>query len=323
MAQGLWKLEALTNKHYTTKQTREGVVLRLGKTLFPFFERFGIHITRNTFYSPVPDTGTLQDHLWKNHSELVGIDVRKETQLALLSTLVAKFKDEYRNLPLNDEQPLKPYDYYINNGLFESVDGEILYCMIRYFKPKKIFEIGSGNSTYLSAKAVLKNREEDAGADCNLVAMEPYPNPVLKAGFPGLSKLLVVKIQDIPTSEFQKLNANDVLFIDSSHVVKLGSDVWYEYLEILPRLNKGVVVHAHDIFLPAEYPKDWVLKNLKFYNEQYLLQAFLTFNNAFEVLWMSHYMHLKHPEHLRSAFPSYGAAGGRVPPASFWMRKTE
>ena len=190
--------------------------------------------------------------------------------------------------------------------------------MIRYLKPRRIFEIGSGNSTYLSAEALLKNAEE-GDHECELVAFEPYPNDVLKAGFPGLSKLITAKIQDISLSEFSKLKPSDILFIDSSHVLKIGSDVRYEYLEILPRLNKGVVVHAHDIFLPSEYPREWVLKNHWFWTEQYLLQAFQAFNDSFEVLWAASHMHLKQPEKLETSFSSYDRT--KTWPGSFWMKK--
>jgi len=206
----------------------------------------------------------------------------------------------------------------ILNGVFGSVDGEILYCMIRYFKPGKIFEIGSGYSTYLSAQAILKNKEYN-DHECELIAVEPYLNDVLKAGFPGLSKLISAKIQDVSLLEFGKLKENDILFIDSSHVLKIGSDVQYEYLDILPRLSKGVIVHVHDIFLPAEYPKEWVLKDYIFWTEQYLLQAFLAFNDSFEVLWAGNYMHLKYPNKLEDAFSSY-KRDERLP-GSFWMRK--
>jgi hypothetical protein len=115
------------------------------------------------------------------------------------------------------------------------------------------------------------------------------------------------------------LEENDILFIDSSHVLKIGSDVQYEYLEILPRLNKGVIVHIHDIFLPAEYRKEWVLKDHIFWTEQYLLQAFLAFNDNFEILWAGSYMHLKHPDKLEVAFNSYRR--NERWPGSFWIKK--
>jgi hypothetical protein len=201
--------------------------------------------------------------------------------------------------------------------MFGSIDAEILHCMIRYFKPGKIIEIGSGYSTLLSAQAILKNQEEEDSYKCDLVAIEPYPNALLKTGFPGLSELVSKPIQEIPLSMFEGLTENDILFIDSSHVLRTGGDVQFEYLEILPRLNKGVVVQIHDIRFPEDYPK-YRLKQNRFYTEQYLLQAFLAFNNAFEVLWPGHYMQLNHPDKLDTAFNKHRQFRGGD---SFWMRK--
>lgn len=304
-------------KKLTFKRVRWRISSIIFKKLFPLWEKLGFHITRNHFYEPIPDTRTLKDDLWEKQSELVGIDMNEEGQINLLSLFASKFKEEYESFPRNKTSI--PYQYYIDNGAFESVDGEILYCMVRHFKPNKIFEIGSGNSTYLSAQAILKNKEEDNDYECELVAIEPYPNDILKAGFPGLSKLIPKKVQDIPLSEFKKLRENDILFIDSSHVLKIGSDVQYEYLEILPRLHKGVIVHLHDIFLPAEYPKEWVLEDYRFWTEQYLLQAFLAFNDGFRPLFAGSYMHLKHPDKLEASFSSYKR--DERWPGSFWIRK--
>jgi hypothetical protein len=283
---------------------------------FPFWEKLGFHITPNDFCEPIPDTRTLNDDLWQTQSELLGIDINEQGQVNLLSRFSSKFKDEYESFPRSKTSV--PYLYYVDNRSFQSVDGEVLYCMIRYCKPRKIFEVGSGNTTYLCAQAVLRNKEE-SGHECELIAIDPYPRDVLKIGFPGLSKLISAKVQDIPLSEFGKLTENDILFIDSSHVLKIGSDVQYEYLEVLPRLNKGVIIHAHDIFLPAEYPKEWILRDHWFWTEQYLLQAFLMFNDSFEVLWAGSYMHLKHPEKLEKAFSSYKR--DERWPGSLWIRK--
>ena len=292
------------------------VVRQFIEKSFPLWQRLGFHILPNDYYQPIPDTRTLKDELWLKQSDLIGIDINEECQLNLLFEFSTKFKNEYENFPKS--KTTTPHQYYVNNGLFESVDGEILYCMIRCFKPRKIFEIGSGHSTYLSAQAALKNLEEN-GNECEFIAFEPYPNDVLKAGFPGLSELIPIKIEDVPLSKFDELRENGILFIDSSHVLRIGSDIQYEYLEILPRLKKGVIVHSHDIFLPAEYPKEWVMVEHRFWNEQYLLQAFLAFNSAFEVLWAGSYMHLKHPDKLESAFPSYKREERW--PGSFWMKK--
>jgi hypothetical protein len=277
--------------------------------LFGVWEHMGFHITRNHFYQPIPDTRTLTDDLWMRQSELVGIDMNEQKQIELLNQFSARFKEEYDGLLKADPAKTKQ---------FGPVDSEILYAMIRYFKPKRIVEIGSGDSTLLSAQAILKNGEE-SGIKSDLVAIEPYPNEKLRRGFPGLTKLIPEKVEKVNLGEFAKLQENDILFIDSSHVLKTGSDVQCEYLEILPRLNKGVIVHIHDIFLPMEYPKEWVMKQFLFFSEQYLVQAFMTFNNAYEVLWAASYMHLKHPDKLQEAFSSYSRE--IVWPGSFWIRR--
>lgn len=285
---------------------------------FPFWQKLGVHVVPNHFYQPIPDTRTLNDELWQKPSDLPGLELNDEGQLALLGEFAARYKNEYESFPR--QKTTTAHQYYVENGQFESVDGEVLYCMIRHFKPRRIFEIGSGNSTYLSAQAILKNREE-SGEACELTAFEPYPNEVLRAGFPGLTNLVAGKAQEIPFDKFEELGENDILFIDSSHVLKIGSDVQYEYLEVLPRLRKGVIVHVHDIFLPAEYPRKWVMESRTFWNEQYLLRAFLTFNDTFEVLWGGSYMHLTHPDKLEAAFSSYTRETRW--PGSFWMRRVK
>ena len=150
------------------------------------------------------------------------------------------------------------------------------------------------------------------------MAFEPYPVKTLRAGLPGLTRLVTKKIQDVPWAEFQKLQANDILFIDSTHVLKIGSDVQYEYLEILHRLNPGVLIHLHDIFWPAEYPRKWVMTEKRFWNEAYLAQAFLAFNDSFEILWAGSYLHLNYPDKLKAAFPSYDPA--KVCHGSLWLQ---
>ena len=297
-------------------------ILNLG---FRACQRAGFHITRNHFYGPIPDTRTLKDELWLRQSELVGINLNEQGQLELLDQFASRFKQEYDEFP--KDYPSSPHEYYLDNEVFGPVDGEILYCMIRHFQPKRVVEVGSGYSTLLSAQAILKN-EEDSGNRAELTAIDPYPNETIRRGFAGLSKLIIAKVENVDMAEFLKLQENDILFIDTSHVLKIGNDVQYEYLEILPSLNKGVIVHIHDIFLPMGYPKKWVQEWRLFWNEQYLLQAFLAFNSDFEVLWAASYMHLRHPEELEEAFGSYRRlpgppvwSQGTVWPGSFWIRR--
>lgn len=132
-------------------------------------------------------------------------------------------------------------------------------------------------------------------------------------------RLIRAEVQSVPLSEFEALGENDILFIESSHVLRIGSDVQYEFLEILPRLRPGVLVHVHDVFLPVEYLRRWVMEERRFWNEQYLLQAFLAFNSAFQVVWGGAYMSLRNPDALRSAFPRHDLRN--TSPGSFWIRR--
>lgn len=299
-------------RDFTSGRLVQGLLRRS----FGLWERFGIHVTPNYFESPIPDTRFLKEELWSRRSNLRGIEMGENEQIKLLDMFVQKYRPEY------DQFPLSPtavqHQYYLNNGTFESVDAEILYCMIRHYKPRRIYEIGSGNSTLLSAQALLKN-ESDGSHRAQLIAFEPSPSNLLKKGFPGLAKLLVSKVEEVRAEEFMELGENDILFLDSSHVLRIGGDVQYEFLDLLPLLKKGVIVHVHDIFLPAEYPKRLIVERRRFFSEQYLLQAFLAFNTSFEVLWAGSFMHLSHPEILEAAFNSYNRSSRW--PGSFWMKR--
>lgn len=281
---------------------------------FDFWEKKGYHITPIHFYEPIPDTRTLKNELWSSKSELVGIDMRQQEQLELLSQTFSKYKNEF-NYPAN--KTAIPHEYYLENNFFPSIDAEVLHAMIRHFKPKRIIEVGSGFSTYLASKACLLNTGEN-GLKVEYCIIDPFPNDTIKKGVPGVSTLIQKPVEQVGMDLFLQLDENDILFIDSSHVIRIGGDVNYEFLEIIPRMKKGVIIHIHDIFLPYEYPKDFIFENHRFWSEQYLLQAFLAFNCSFEVLWAGYFMHQNFPAECRAVFPSYNKGKG---PGSFWIRK--
>jgi len=285
---------------------------------FEFFEKLGIHLMRKHYYSPIPDTRllTMKNNLWEKESKLMGIDMNLEKQLYLLEKVFPQYSEEY-NFPVN--KTAVPYEFCLNNPMFGLQPAAVLHCMIRHFRPRTIIEVGSGNSTYVSSRACIMNQKDDHPS--KLLSLEPYPNDILKKGFPGLSGLIIKKVEEVNLDFFSKLGNNDILFIDSSHVVKIGNDVNLLYLEVLPRLKKGVFVHIHDIFFPHQYPKDWVIKMRRFWSEQYILQAFLCFNNAYEVIFSNYYMNLKYPEKMKSVFPVPKDFHEYHFPSSFWIRK--
>jgi sugar phosphate isomerase/epimerase len=280
----------------------------------------GIQIIPLHSYSPAPDPRRLPDSLWTDQSELPGLRIDLDKCCALVRTLAANFRHEYEALPSQRPPGSPPWTYCTRNDYYDGIDGYILHSMIRHFRPRRITEIGSGNTTYLSAQTVARNRDDDPAYACEITAIEPYPNEVLRAGFPGLTRLIPQMVQEVPLALFEELAENDILFIDSSHVVRTGSDVLYEYLEIFPRLKKGVLVHIHDIFLPGEYPRAWVRDLNRYWTEQYLLQAFLAFNDSFEILLPTAYLHAHAPEVLEESFRDIQRDDGWIY-SNFWMRK--
>jgi predicted O-methyltransferase YrrM len=310
------------SQRYATRETSDkpDLIHRaarfFARRTFSFWEKLGLHLTYVHYYEPVPDTRSLGDAVWNPNLELPGIDMNDRFQTEFLRQLGVLYGTAWEALVRSGVS--RTTEFLLGNGYFDSVDAEILYGIVRRFKPRRIFEIGSGFSTLLIENAIRDNRGEDSSYACEHVAIDPFPADFLSRGGRGLA-VLPKRVQDVPLSTFQNLERNDVLFIDSSHVLAIGSDVRFEYLEILPRLNPGVLIHCHDIFIPAEYPRDWIFRHRRFWNEQYLLQAFLAFNPEFEILWAGNYMHLKHSGLLAQSIPSYRQ--GEVQPKSFWIRR--
>jgi Methyltransferase domain len=277
--------------------------------VFCLWQRHGFHVTPVHFYEPIPNTESLPEKLWDQPSKLAGIEMNDAEQLELLREQFPKFRDEYECFPtepLGDEAR-----FYLTNGLFDGTDALVAYCMIRHFQPRLIIEIGSGFSSLLAREAIVN------GSCSRLLCIEPFPRDFLRQQFPGADALVQKNVQDVDLAFFSQLASGDILFIDSSHTVKIGGDVNYLFLEVLPRLNPGVIVHVHDISFPFDYRRKWVVDQLRFWNEQYLLQAFLAFNSEFEVLMANNYLAEYYLDDLKAAFPNSPWWGG----GSFWMRR--
>jgi predicted O-methyltransferase YrrM len=247
---------------------------RLPQTL-KGFRKLGVFPIRDHYYEPLFNPSHLRRPLSEDR-ELPGLDWNIGDQLALLTQF--RFNEELIAFPLTRQSNM---EFFYNNRYFESGDAEFLYNMIRFFKPRRILEIGSGHSTLMAVNAVQANRVVDPDYICEHICIEPYEAKWLK----NLNVQLIREpVERIDKLMFGELDRNDILFIDSSHIIRPQGDVLFEYLEILPILKPGVLIHIHDIFTPKDYPTDWIHKNVYLWNEQYLLEAFLSFNPEFKIV---------------------------------------
>jgi hypothetical protein len=276
---------------------------------FRELEERGFHVTSPHYYSPIPTVTQLRDAVWESPSELVGIDLNVEYQLALLRDVFPRYRAEYDALPTAPSDD--PCGFHLNNGVFDGTDAMVMYCMVRHLSPHLFVEIGSGWSSRLAAQAALRNGSTE------LVCIDPSADATLSVGLPGLAEVIFDRVEIVGLAPFERLDHGDMLSIDSSHVVRIDSDVRFLYLEVLPRLKPGVIVHIHDIFLPFEYPKHLVVNEGRFWNEQYFLQAFLAFNDTYEVLLANNFLEHQRSGELKHTFPRSPWWGG----GSFWMRR--
>ena len=255
---------------------------------------------------------TKLDLLTQEHP-LYGIDMREKEQLKFSTEVLKPYEEEYQNIG-KCVFGLKEVDM----PSFAPINALALYAFIRHLKQKKMIEMGSGMSTKITATAFKMNEQE--GHVGQFIAIEPFPSKELQKGYDGLHRLISRKVEDVELDIFKELGNNDILFIDSSHTVKVLGDVNHLYLNIIPQLNPGVVIHIHDIFFPVEYlPHHFFKKGRKhLWQEQYLLHAFLMYNHSFEVISSLSYLHLKFQNELKVLFPWYHANRW---PSSFWMRR--
>jgi hypothetical protein len=235
-----------------------------------------------------------------------GITFRDEGYLRFLANVCAPFKQEIATLGRQDGASGAPFP--LDNDYFGGVDAGVLYAIVRGGRACHIVECGSGFSTRLMRRAV-----EDGGLSTAITAIDPEPRTEIGSQA-GTHIRLPVERVDVPAI-VGRLAANDILFVDSSHAVRTGGDVPYLCLEVLPRLASGVLVHLHDIFLPFDYPEEWVVRRRWGWTEQYIVHAFLCYNEAFQILWPGRYMWEYHREAVLASVPM---RLGR-PPSSLWL----
>jgi len=265
------------------------------------------------FFSPIPSIDEIREYNFNSKlpDALPGIDLNTNEQLNLLDS----FEPFYRELPFTEEKSGAGVRYYYKNNSYCYSDAIFLYSMIRYLKPKKLIEVGSGFSSCVT----LDTNEIFLGNSIDCIFIEPYPSlleSLLKKSDRENITIYKKRLQEIPIEIFGELKENDILFMDSTHVAKFNSDVNYVFHKILPALASGVYIHFHDVFYPFEYPREWLLKGWA-WNEQYMLRAFLEYNNAFKIVLFNTYLESMYEAKLKSRFPLlYKNTGG-----SIWIKK--
>jgi len=267
------------------------------------------------FYSPIPALDEIRNAELRIFRDVgrdsAGPNLHEEEQLTLLETLASYYDD----IPF-PPQKVDGLRYYYDNDAYSYSDAILLHCMIRFLKPARIIEIGSGFSSCVT----LDTNELFFAGSIETTFIEPYPQlltSLIKEKDKNSLRVTPHRVQDVDLSEFAALVADDILFVDSTHVSKVGSDVNHIVFDILPLLAKGVYVHFHDIFHPFEYPKEWIFAG-RAWNEAYLLRAFLQYNDAFRVVLMNSFMQRYHEPFFCQRMPLCL----KNPGGSLWICKT-
>jgi hypothetical protein len=271
------------------------------------------------YYSPIPDILDLNHRrVWQRTSDLVGLDFRSAQQLEFLHSLGTQYGNECNWPPNSTGNPL---EFFTENNSFSFGCAASLHSILRYYKSRRAFEIGSGNSSLIFSEALRRNLAD--GYPCEYTIIDPYPAPIVKNGLPFLTRVIPERVELTDLALFESLTEGDVLFIDSGHTVRTGGDVNFLFLDVLPRLAPGVVVHIHDINLPYEYPEAYFTNPSfrMFWTEAYLLQAFLAFNSEFGILLAMNYLMIDKRDEFCHAFPHYHPNIHKAISGSFWIRR--
>ena len=274
---------------------------RIGSRRLPLttrvLRRMGVFPIRDHYYEPLFNDKHLSDPL-DAPRDLPGVDFNVSGQLELLEQL--PYADEFEKFVDSEQASQAAAAYELDNIGFRAGDAEFLFQMIRRFKPNKLIEIGSGTSTKIARQALALNMAE-SGHKPRHICIEPYEQPWLET-FDEI-ELIRSKAEDCNIDWRVELSSGDLLFIDSSHIIRPQGDVLHEYLHVIPQLQSGVIVHVHDIFSPRDYLDNWVRHDVLFWNEQYLLEATLGNRQRYEVLASLNLLKHDHYDALKQVCP--------------------
>lgn len=271
------------------------------------------------FYSPIPSIPEVKanaDRIFSD-SDPLGVDLNIDEQFNLLQTLKA-FRDDLPYDFLNAKENPDLRYRWVNGCQYRYSDVVFLYSIIRHLRPTRIVEVGSG----ASSAVMLDVNDLFFDSSIQMTFIEPYPERLfrfLTDVDKSTATVIEKKVQEVPLDPFLALEENDILFVDSSHVVKVGSDVNHIVFEVLPRLRKGVWIHFHDIFFPFELPQHWIVKHKNFWNESYLLRAFLMNNDSYEIILFNTFLQKRFRSWFEEEMPE--CLLGEEPTGSIWIRK--
>lgn len=255
--------------------------------------------------------GLHQRNHWSQAKYTAGLDLDEARFLSFLEQVCAPYYEALARMPRTAAEANG--GYYLDNIWFGPIDGALLYGIIRSFRPRHIIEIGSGFSTHLMRRAIL-----DGSLAARITSIDPAPRIDIRQ---VSDIVLAQRVEELDVQTIvDELEAGDVLFIDSSHTIISGGDIPFLFLEVIPQLRPGVLIHVHDIFIPYDYPEEWIRTLRRGWNEQYLVHAFLAFNTAFRILWAGSYMWENQRTALMSAIPHGESATGA---GSLWFQRTE
>lgn len=268
------------------------------------------------FYSPIASVDDNEFAIQRadkaRKSAAMAVDINAEAMVALWRRIAPQTLE----MPFADEPGAGGFRYHYVNDMYSYGDAAIYFGLVWHLQPKRIIEIGSGYSS-----ALALDMRDIFKRDIKLTFIEPHPstlNSLLRDTDKSNVELIVDKVQNVPVHHFEALQPNDILFVDSSHVAKAGSDVCFEIFEILPRLNCGVAVHFHDCFWPFEYPIEWMIEQNRSWNELYFIRSFLMYNDSFEIMFFNSYFAAMHGNEV-TAFPETPVL--KNPGGGLWLRK--